>query len=131
MKRAERAERAAVVMWRVFALSVCVALALGGCASFKAAFQNMTPPQKAKYAINLAYVAADEGLKLARLFMENEEDLDKLEAKLAEVFTQISSSVNVILALIPPGMDGVGEYAQEKIDALNSSMEELETDFSS
>lgn len=104
-------------------------LALSGCASLQAAYQNMTPAQKAKYTINGVYVIASEGIKTARLFMDNEDDLDILQAKLIEIRAQIESTANVILALIPPGMDEVSEYAQEKIDALSTSVDDLQGDF--
>lgn len=104
-------------------------LALSGCASIQAAYQNMTPAQKAKYAINGVYVIANEGINIARLFMSNSGDADAIQAKLAEIKVQIESSANVILALIPPGMDGVSEYAQEKVDDLNANVNSLEGDF--
>jgi len=105
-------------------------LVLSSCASIKGAWQNMTPAQKAKYAINGIYVVASEGIKNARLFMDNQEDLDAVQSKLNEVVTSVSSSVNIILAMIPPGMDGVSEFAQEKVDSLNTDVDALRTDFS-
>lgn len=105
------------------------AVILSGCASMKAAYQNMTPSQRAKYTINIVYVAASEGISIARLFMENQENLDAVQAKLDEITAQIESTANIILALIPPGMDGVSEYAQEKVDALNADVAALEGDF--
>lgn len=110
-------------------LMLVAMMALSGCASLKAAYQNMTPAQKVKYAINISYVAADEAIKMARLFMDNEDDLDKLQARLLEIKAQIESTANVILALIPPGMDEVSAYAQEKIDALNAGVNDLQSDF--
>ena len=104
-------------------------LALSGCETVKAAFQNMTPAQKAKYAINGVYVIANEGISIARLFMSNSDDADAIQAKLAEIKAQIDSSANVILLLIPPGMDGVVDYAQEKVDDLNANVASLEGDF--
>ncbi|KKM96463.1 hypothetical protein LCGC14_1177840 [marine sediment metagenome] len=104
-------------------------LGLSGCASIKTAYQNMTPAQKAKYAINGVFVVAQEGINIARLFMNNSEDADAIQAKLATIKAQIESSVNVILALIPPGMDGVSEYAQDRIDELNADVNALQGDF--
>ena len=108
----------------------CVALIaalclVAGCASFKAALQNMTPAQKAKYSINVAYTVSNEAINMARIFVENQEDLDKIQAKIEAISTQVNSSVNVILALIPPGMDGVAEYAQEKVDRLQTNLDAL------
>jgi len=105
----------------VFALCAMVA----GCETFKAAFQNMTPAQKAKYSINAVYVIANEAITLAGIFIQNEEDVDKIRSKVNEVVAQVSSTVAVILALIPPGMDEVGTYAQERMDTLNRRAESL------
>ncbi len=104
-------------------------MALSGCATIKAAYQNMTPAQKAKYAINGIYVVANEGINIARIFMSNASDADAIQAKLAEIKAQIDSSSNVILALIPPGMDNVSDYAQEKVDDLTANVASLEGDF--
>lgn len=113
-------------MKRNIALLVVLCLVAGGCASLTAAYKNMTPAQKARYSINLAYVAATEAINLASVFVDNQEDLDKIRAKIEEIAVQVNSSVNVILALIPPGMDGVAEYAQDKIDSLNADLDALE-----
>jgi hypothetical protein len=104
-------------------------LGLSGCASMKAAYQNLMPSQKAKYAINGVYVIANEGINIARLFMSNSDDAAAIQAKLAEIKAQIDSSANVILALIPPGMDGVTDYAQDKVDTLNANVNALQGDF--
>lgn len=108
-------------------LLACVCL--GGCASFKAALQNMTPAQRVRYEINIAYTVATEALNIARLFMDNEEDLDKVQSKLHQVTEQVKSSVNIILALIPPDMEGVQDYAQEKITELEETVEALEATY--
>lgn len=110
-------------------IMLLAAVTLSGCASIKAAYQNMTPAQKAKYAINGVYVIANEGINIARLFMSNSGDADAIQAKLTEIRAQVESSANVILALIPPGMDGVSEYAQEKVDTLNANVNALQGDF--
>ena len=89
----------------------------------------MTPAQKAQYAINGVYVVANEGINIARLFMSNSGDADAIQARLEAIKTQITSSANVILALIPPGMDGVADYAQKKVDALKDNVAALEGDF--
>lgn len=104
---------------RCLAVSMA-AMMLVGCAGLKSVWQQMTPTQKAKYAINIAVVASEEIIKSARLFISDEEDLDKIQAKIAEVAASLQSSINIILALIPPGNENVEAYAAEAIAKLEA-----------
>ena len=103
-------------------LIVCVFI---GCATV-ANWGEMTPLEKAKFQIDATVVSANLVIENAKLFIEDTEDIEKVQAKINAVASTISLTLTAIMQLVPAENDAAMIYAEEAVIKIENKLAAFE-----